>query len=274
MIKPKKLLYKSIDSVGLLASATFIFFPILWLFLTAFKYPRDAYSTNLFFHPTIHNFISIFTVPHEFGKFLLNSVIIALLTIIIAIPVATMAAYALSRFQYKVKNLLLVWLMSTQFIPPVVIVLPYFILFRNLKLIDSHIGLVILNLSFVLPFSVWMIKGFIDGLSTSMEEAAFVEGCTFFEAMRYVTIPLVMPGIITSSVFALLQAWNEYLFALILTKRKAVTMTVGLNTLITDRGVMWEQMAAAGIIIMIPIFIFSFLVRKHFTQGLTMGAVK
>lgn len=274
ILEPKKMTFSLLRGVGLIVTALFVFFPILWLFMTAFKYPRDAYSFKLLFEPTFRNYIAIFTKPNVFGRLLLNSTLIAVLTIVIAIPIATMAAYALSRFQYKVKNLILVWLMSTQFVPPVVIVLPYFILYRNLGLTDTRIGLVILNLSFVLPFAVWMIKGFVDGLSTSMEEAAFVEGCTFLQTMRRVTVPLVMPGIITASIFALLQAWNEYLFALILTRKHAVTLTVGLNTLNTDRGILWEQMSAAGIIIMVPIFIFSYMVRRHFTQGLTMGAVK
>ncbi len=270
----KKLLSKLVSAFGLLVTTIFVFLPIIWLSLTAFKKAKDAYSTSLFFKPTFQNYIDIFSEPNTFSQLLTNSVIVALLTILIAIPVATLAAYALSRFHYRVKNLLLIWLLSTQFIPPVVIVIPYFVLFRTLHLMDTRIALVLMNLSFVLPFATWMIKGFVDGLSITLEEAAFVEGCSFMQVITKITIPLAMPGIITTAIFTLIQSWNEYLFALILTRKDAITMTVGLNSLVTDRGVIWEQMSAAGIIIMIPIFIFSFLVRKHFTQGLTLGAVK
>lgn len=273
-MKTSKTVFAPLHALGLSVTAAFLFFPILWLFLTAFKLPKDAYSFNLFFTPTLRNYFAIFSYPNVFGKFLMNSFIVALLTIVIAIPIATLAAYGLSRFQYKYKNVFLLWLMSIQFIPPVVIVLPYFVLYQNLGLLDTRIGLVILNLSFVLPFAVWMIKGFVDGLTPTMEEAAFVEGCSFMQTMKMITVPLVMPGIITASIFALLQSWNEYIFAFILTRDEAVTLTVGLNTLNTERGILWEQMSAAGIIIMIPIFIFSFLVRKHFTKGMTMGAIK
>ncbi len=270
----KKILQKLFSGLGLFVTTFFVFFPILWLSLTAFKQAKDAYSTSLFFDPTFQNYINIFSNPNNFGYLLLNSVIVAVITIIIAIPVASLAAYALSRFHYKVKNVLMIWLLSTQFIPPVVIVIPYFVLFRTLHLMDTRIALVLMNLSFVLPFATWMIKGFVDGLSITLEEAAFVEGCSFLQVITKITIPLAMPGIITTSIFILIQSWNEYLFALILTRNNAVTMTVGLNSLVTDRGVIWEQMSAAGILIMVPIFIFSFLVRKHFTQGLTLGAVK
>ncbi len=270
----KRILQKLFSGLGLFITTFFVFLPILWLSLTAFKQAKDAYSTSLFFNPTFQNYINIFSAPNNFGHLLLNSVIVAVITIIIAIPVASLAAYALSRFHYKVKNLLLIWLLSTQFIPPVVIVIPYFVLFRTLHLMDTRIALVLMNLSFVLPFATWMIKGFVDGLSITLEEAAFVEGCTFLQVITKITVPLAMPGIITTSIFTLIQSWNEYLFALILTRNNAVTLTVGLNSLVTDRGVIWEQMSAAGILIMVPIFIFSFLVRKHFTQGLTLGAVK
>lgn len=274
MMSIKRIPQKIVSALGLSLTTFFVFLPIFWLILTAFKQAKDAYSTSLFFNPTFRNYIDIFSEPNVFGKLLVNSTLIAILTIIIAIPVASLAAYALSRFQYKVKNLLLVWLLSTQFIPPVVIVIPYFVLFRSIHLMDTRIALVLMNLSFVLPFATWMIKGFVDGLSITLEESAFVEGCTFLQVITKITIPLAMPGIITTSIFTLIQSWNEYLFALILTRKDAVTLTVGLNSLVTDRGVIWEQMAAAGILIMVPIFIFSFLVRKHFTQGITLGAVK
>ena len=132
----------------------------------------------------------------------------------------------------------------------------------------------ILNLSFTLPFAVWMVKGFIDALPPEIEEAAVVDGCSQLQLLRHVTLPLVMPGIITSAVFAFIQSWNEFLFALILTRREATTLTIGLMSLDTERGIMWEQMAAAGMLIMVPIFILSFTIRRYFVEGVTMGAVK
>lgn len=260
--------------VGFFGTLVFMTLPIFWMVLTAFKQSKDAFSTSLIFTPTFENFIRIFSPPFSFGPKVLNSFIVSLATVAIAIPVATLAAYAFSRFQFKAKNALMVSVLSSQFVPPVVVVLPFFILFRTLGLLDTRFALMILNLSFVLPFAVWMIKGFIDALPPEVEEAAVVDGCTQLQVLRHITLPLVMPGIVTSAVFGFIQSWNEFLFALILTSRDAVTLTVGLMTLFTDQGIVWEGMAAAGIIIMVPIFVLAFTIREYFIEGLTMGAVK
>lgn len=264
----------SVRAIGLLATIIFIFLPVVWLTLTAFKYARDAYSTRLLFTPTLENFQAIFAPPNSFGPLTVNSVLVSTATVAVAIPVAAMAAYAFSRFQFKGKNALLVSVLSVQFIPPVVIVLHFFTVFRTLGLLDSRIGLVILNLSFVTPFAIWMIKGFIDSLPGEIEEAAMVDGCSRLQLLRHVSVPLIMPGVITSAVFSFIQSWNEFLFALILTRRNAVTLTVGLMGLNAERGIIWEQMAAAGLIIMVPIFVLSLTIRRHFVEGITMGAVK
>ena len=270
----EKLLWGTIRVVGLIFTLVFIFLPVVWLALTAFKLPVDAYTTKVFFQPTLKNFQTIFAPPRSFGPLILNSVIVSGVTVLITIPLATLAAYAFSRYVFRGKNMLLVSVLSTQFVPPVVVVLPFFTLFRTLDLLDTRTGLVILNLSFTLPFAVWMVKGFIDSLPEEIEEAAIVDGCNQLRLLWHVTLPLVMPGIITSAVFTFIQSWNEFLFALILTRREATTLTVGLMSLNAERGILWEQMAAAGLIVMIPIFILSFSIRRYFVEGITMGAVK
>lgn len=272
--RPERVGWGAVRVAGLLATAVFVFLPVVWLALTAFKYARDAYTTKLFFTPTLENFVAIFSPPNSFGPLTLNSTIVSAVTVAIAIPVAAMAAYAFSRFHFKGKNILLVSVLSVQFIPPVVIVLPYFTLFRGLQLLDTRTALIILNLSFVTPFAIWMIKGFIDSLPGEIEEAAMVDGCSRLQLLRHISVPLIMPGIVTSAVFTFIQSWNEFLFALVLTRREAVTLTVGLIGLNAERGIIWEQMAAAGLIIMVPIFVLSMTIRKYFVQGITMGAVK
>lgn len=266
--------FQIIRVVGKFLMLIFILLPIAWLILTSFKIARDAYSTKIIFDPTFQNFISIFSEPNNFGPMVLNSVLVSALTVLVAIPIATLAAYAFSRYTFKAKNVLLVWVLSSQFAPPVVIVLPFFTLFMKLRLLDTKFALVILNLSFVLAFAVWMIKGFIDSLPREIEQAARVDGCNQFQVLLHVTFPLIMPGVITSAVFCFIQSWNEFLFALIISRKYATTLQVGLMSLVSDRGIIWEQMAAAGLIVMIPIFILSVSIRKYFIQGLTMGAVK
>jgi multiple sugar transport system permease protein len=252
----------------------FIFLPILWLILTSFKIPRDAYTTKWFFTPTLKNFIDIFKPPMSFGPLVWNSFIISFLTATIDVFVGVFAAYAFSRFRFKMKTLLIVWVLSSQFVPPVVIAIPFFNVYRQLSLLDTRLGLIILNMSFTLPFAIWMIKGFIDELPTEVEEAGIIDGCSQVQLLRYISIPLIMPGIITSFAFAFIQSWNEFMFALIMTRRDAVTLTVGLMNLNSEKGILWEQMASAGLIVMVPIFILSLSIRKYFIEGITMGAVK
>lgn len=254
--------------------AVFIFLPIVWLALTAFKIPRDAYTTKVIFEPTLKNFITIFSPPRSFGPMVINSFIVSLFTASIDVAIGVLAAYAFSRYKFFGQHLLIVWVLSSQFVPPVVIALPFFALYRNLALLDTRIGLIILNLSFTLPFAIWMLKGFIDALPIEIEEAGIIDGCNHFQLLRHVSIPLIMPGIITSFAFCFIQSWNEFMFALIMTRREAVTLTVGLMSLDSERGIMWEQMAAAGLIVIIPIFVLSLTIRKYFVEGITMGAVK
>ncbi len=252
----------------------FIAFPIFWLIITAFKPEAYVFSSTIIFPPTLDNFRAIFGGALDFGPYLLNSIVISTITILIAIPLATMASYVLSRYAFKGSTPLLIWFLVTQFIPPVVVVIPFFILFRRIGIIDTQLSLIIINLSLVLPYAVWMLKGFVDALPMEIEEAAVVDGCDEFGVLRRITFPLMMPGVITTAVFGFIMAWNEFLYALVLTRDDATTMTVGLLSTQTHRGVQWEWMSAAGMLVMVPIFILSLTIRNYFVEGMTMGAVK
>lgn len=260
--------------LGMVCILIFVGFPILWIVLTAFKLPRDVYSASLLFKPTLQNFAHIFGPQYNITPYLVNTIIVALGTVVIAVPLAMLAAYAFSRYDFFGKDLVLILLIATQFIAPVVIVIPFFNLYRNVGLMDSRIGLIILYLSFSLPFAVWMIKGFIDALPTEIEEAAVVDGCTPFQVLRYVTFPLIKPGVITAAIFAFIGAWNEFLFALVTTTSNK-TLTVAMMIFAFQlEGVEWQTMSAIGVIVMIPVFILSLTIRDHFVEGITMGAVK
>ncbi|MEZ5752165.1 MAG: carbohydrate ABC transporter permease [Paracoccaceae bacterium] len=235
------------------------------MFLTAFKRPRDAYSTSLSFTPTLENFATVFAHPWNLGSMVLNSVIVAGTTVPISVPCAALAAYAFSRFRMKGRKFLFFLVLSTQFIPAVVIVLPFFLMFRQLGLLDTRLALIIVNLAIVTPFVIWMIKGFIDAIPVETEEAAMVDGASRLRVICDIVAPMAAPGILT---------WNEFLFALILTRRQAVTLPVGLVNFRTERGDLWELMSAAGVMITVPIFIMAILIQKHFTRGMTAGAVK
>lgn len=263
------------EKVAALTALFFILFPILWLMLTAFKPEKYVYSNAFIFPPVLDNFRAIFTGnPLDFTPNFINSLIISLGTVLIAVPLAVMASYVLSRYAFRGSTPILIWVLSTQFLPPVVVVIPFFVLFRRLGLLDTHISLIIIDLSITLPYALWMIKGFVDTLPIEVEEAAMVDGCSEFQVLRHVTVPLIMPGVITTAVFAFIISWNEFLYALVLTSEDATTMTVALLSTLTHRGVQWEWMSAAGMLVMIPVFVLSMTIRRHFVQGLTMGAVK
>ncbi len=269
---------KVLGQIGFYAAVSailfFCLFPIFWMLLTAFKPVSEVYSTSVLVKPTLRNFQIIFSEPLSFGPLVANSLIVAIFTTLIAVPISLFAAYAFSRLKFRGNTALLVVILATQFIPPVAIALPFFNLYRAVGLLDTLVGLVIINQAVVVPYSIWMMKGFIDALPQGIEEAAFIDGAGEFAVVRHITFPLVMPGVLISATFAFILSWNEFLFPFLLTREYAITLPVGLMTTQGTRGVLWEQMSAAGMLVMVPVLIMSLFIRRHFIEGITMGAVK
>ncbi|MEM1284248.1 MAG: carbohydrate ABC transporter permease [Pseudomonadota bacterium] len=261
--------------LALILLATFIMLiPILWIFMAAFKNHIDVFQLKLFFTPTLANFAEVFRSPYDLGDKLINSSIVAFVTVLFAIPIATMAAYSFSRFRLRGETAMLVVILATQFVPAVVIILPFFVMFRDIGLLDTRLGLILVNLAIVMPFAIWMIKGFIDGIPLDTEEAAMVDGSSRLQVIRNIVLPMAAPGLLTAGIFCFIIAWNEFLFALILTNRDAVTLPIGLALFRAEEGDLWNLLSAAGIIIMVPMFVLALLIRKYFVQGMTMGAVR
>jgi ABC-type glycerol-3-phosphate transport system permease component len=259
-----------------LAGVSSIVLPILWMMLTAFKLPRDVYSLDsaLVFTPTLENLVAIFQHPWNLGSKALNSVLVASGTVLLAVPMATLAAYAFSRLEFRLKKALFLTVIASQFIPGAVVVLPYFLMFKELGMLDTRSALVLINLSIVLPYAVWMIKGFIDAVPIEMEESAMVDGAQRWRVLWEIVVPVALPGIITAAVFSFTLTWNEFLFALILGKQDALTLPLGLIGFRTERGDLWELMAAGGLLITAPMFLLSLLVHRQFIGSLTAGAVR
>ena len=266
--------WAAVRSALVVIVALIMMVPIVWIALAAFKQHVDVYQLKLLFRPTLENFAVVFDSPYHLGQKLLNSTIVSFVTVAIAIPIATGAAYSFSRFRMRGERVMFVMILATQFVPAVVIVLPFFLLFRDLGILDTRTGLVLVNLSIVTPFAIWMIKGFIDGIPQDTEEAALVDGSSRLQVIRNIVLPMAAPGIVTAAIFCFIIAWNDFLFALILTTNKAVTLTVGLALFQAEEGDLWNLLAAAGIIIMVPMFVLALLIQKHFVQGMTMGAVR
>ncbi len=272
--KQRKRLVNAVQ-VTLIFVATFVMLvPILWIFMAAFKNHIDVYQLKLFFTPTFENFVSVFEAPYDLGDKLVNSTIVAFVTVVFAIPIATMAAYSFSRFRLRGETVMLVTILATQFVPAVVIILPFFVMFRDIGLLDTRLGLILVNLAIVMPFAIWMIKGFIDGIPLDTEEAAMVDGSSRLQVIRNIVLPMAAPGLLTAGIFCFIIAWNEFLFALILTNKDAVTLPIGLALFKAEEGDLWNLLSAAGIIIMVPMFVMATIIRKYFVQGMTMGAVR
>jgi len=260
--------------IGVYAIIGCILLPILWIMLTSLKTPRDVYTLQLWFSPTWDNFRTVFAAPWHLGDKLANSLWVALGTVLVAIPLAVVAAYAFSRFRFPGRQALFVGIVASQFIPAAIVVLPYFLMFKQLGLLDTRSALVIVNLSIVLPYSIWMIKGFIDAVPVDIEESAMIDGASLGRIIATIVVPTALPGIITSAVFSFTLTWNEFIFALITSKQNAVTLPIALVALRTERGDLWELMAAAGMIIALPMFLLSMTVQKQFIKSLTQGSVR
>ena len=274
MIITQRKFFASLQVALIIVACAVMLVPIVWICLAAFKNHVDVYQLKLLFRPTLDNFSAVFAPPYELGAKLANSTIVALVTVLIAIPVATMAAYSFSRFRLAGQTTMLVIILATQFVPAVVIVLPFFVMFRDLGLLDSRLGLILVNLAIVMPFAIWMIKGFIDAIPQETEEAALVDGSSRLQVIANIVLPMAAPGLLTAGVFCFIIAWNEFLFALILTNKQAVTLPIGLALFKGEEGDLWNLLSAAGIIIMLPMFILALMIRKYFVQGMTMGAVR
>lgn len=250
------------------------FAPVAWIVATAFKPRLDVYSLALWFRPTLDSIVAAFGSPYLLGERLFNSVFVTAGTLLMAIPVATLAAYAFSRFRFPGGQLGPLLLLATQFLPPVIIVIPLFVVFRNLGLLDTPWALMVANLSFVVPYATWMIKAFFDALPPDMEEAAQIDGASRLRALWEVVVPVALPGIATAAIFSFVVSWNEFFYALVLTRDHAVTLPVALMSARTEQGDAWEIMASMGLFIIAPMLLISRFVQRYFVKGLVAGAIR
>lgn len=252
-----------------------IIFPPMVLFLTSIKTELDALSfpPKWIFQPTLENYKQIFQLS-PFMKYLLNSLIVASLNTGAVLILGSLAAYSLARFRFKGADNIAFWILSVRMMPPVAAIIPIYIIMRNLRLLDTPWSLVITYLTFNLPFAVWLLRSFFREIPREIEESALVDGCSDFSAFRKIALPLAAPGLAATGILTFIFSWNEFLFALILTGNKAVTLPVGIIGYMKETGINWGYMTAGGVLALIPVIVFTILVQKHLVKGLTMGAMK
>lgn len=249
-------------------------FPIFWTFLTSIKKPVDQFAMPpvWIFNPTGQNYINVFA-KQPFIKYFIDSFITSICATVIIVLCGSLAAYSISRLRAK-GQLVAKLVLILRILPPVAIILPIFILFKTYGLLDSYMGLVLLYSAFNLPFGIWLLIGFFQDLPLELEEAGMVDGCSKFTAMWKIIFPLSKPGLAATSILCLIQCWNEYLFALILCSFNVKTLPLGVAEFVQEHQILWGELTAAAICIMLPIFIFGMFIQKHLVRGLTAGAIK
>jgi multiple sugar transport system permease protein len=265
---------KFITYVLLIVFTLFCVFPFFWMLLTSLKVRVDVIDPSVWiFKPTFENYKNVFEKRNLLFN-IKNSVIVVSGTTVISLLLGTMAAYGFARFNFKRKENLAFWILSLRMLPPMAVVISFFVLGRLLRILDTHLYLIIIYLSFNIPFTIWMMRGFIEDIPIEIEEAAWLDGCSRFEGFFKVILPLISPGLIATAIFCIIQSWNEFSLAFFLTTFNAKTVPTIVTAFLSVTGVLWGEMAAVGVVAIAPIVLFAFLVQKNLVRGLTFGAVK
>ena len=263
--------------VILVGLAIFCTGPILWMFLTSLKLESDIVTRNLQYiphHITFENYVALWT-QSNFPVLIINSLVVTSITVTICVSAGTLAAYAFARIAFPGRHQLMLSYLIMRMFPAVMMVIPLYVLLRNVGLVDNRFGLALAYTSFLLPLFVWMLKGFFDAAPKELESAARIDGSTRLGAMLRIVIPLARNGLVASSVFIAIGAWNEFLFALMLTTGQGSrTWPVGLQLMVGEFQLPWGVLAAGGILSILPVMVLFAIVQRTMVQGLTAGAVK
>jgi multiple sugar transport system permease protein len=282
--------------------------PLAWIFLTGFKTPPDSisYPPKVVFEPSLEGYVNLFTTrsrqtpeyiatlpkaqtwydelvrsrsmviagPSKFGQRYMNSLIIGFGSTLLAVFLGVLAAYAFSRFRVPLRDDLLFFILSTRMMPPIAVAIPIYLMYRQLGLSDTLLGMILLYTAVNVSLAVWLLKGFIDEIPREYEEAAMVDGYTRFQAFWKVVLPQAATGIAATAIFCLIFAWNEYAFAVLLTSGEAQTAPPFIPIIIGEGGQDWPAVAAGTTLFLIPIVVFTILLRRHLLRGITFGALR
>jgi ABC-type glycerol-3-phosphate transport system permease component len=248
--------------------------PLIWVALSSFKKRVEIFANPPVWIPTEWHFQNYVDLFHANFPYLLNSLIVTVISTIGVLLLSLPACFALTTFQFKGKHDLEMWFLSGRMMPPVAAAIPLYLTLRQLGLIDTHLGLIILYAGFGIPFAVWLISSFMRSIPLEIVEAARIDGCSWLQIFLRITIPLARGGIATGTIFISIFCWNELLLPLFLTNRVAKTFPIVLTAFQGQTEIAWELMCAGAVMQILPIVVLTFFVQKHIVAGLTLGSVK
>ena len=260
----------------MLAIVMFALGPYLWMLITSLKQESTLFSPDRQFLPvvvTLENYVRLFQKT-TFLTNLGHSVLVSSGTMVVGLAVSITAAYAFSRFRFAGRRFLMMQFLLVNMFPIVLLIIPLFIIMKNLGLLDTHLGLILAHSTFSIPFATWMMISYFDAIPRSLDEAALVDGCTPVGAMVKVVLPLTVPGIIATGIYIFITSWNEYLYASILAGQKVRTLTVAIQTLVGEYEIAWGLLTAGGVVGALPVTLLFMLIQKRLVAGMTQGAVK
>jgi multiple sugar transport system permease protein len=250
-------------------------FPFIWLFLLSLKTSQQAFRLPplWFFQPTSHNYVDL-VLNTDFVRFFGNSIIVAVGTVILSLLLGAPAAYAFARARFRLARTAFLWTLIVRMAPGMCYVIPFFVIYHRLGLLDTPIALIILYSVFNLALVIWSMHTFFSEVPVTLEEAARVDGASILQVFIRIVLPLSGPGLAATAILCFLFSWNEFLFALIITRNFARTAPLAIVNFIAYEGAEWGRIAAGSILVIIPVIVFSFLVRRYLVRGLIVGAVK
>ena len=247
--------------------------PFLWLVRLSVQTNAQifAFPPEIFFTPTLANYIALWETEfrHSFMNSLVTSTVSTAISMLLGVP----AAYALARMRTR-SNTLSLWILASRLAPPTAFAIPYFLVYRQLDLMDTWTGLILIYLTVNLSLVIWLMRSFFENTPRALEEAAWIDGAGFWKALLVIVLPTAAPGLAATAILCFIYAWNDFFFALILTRTDAMTAPVAVVNFMNYEGWDWGRIAAGGAMVMLPVLVFSILVRKFLVDGLTAGAVK
>ena len=262
--------------LGIAAMLAFLLFPFYWTFVTSVKPESELYGETVTYWPktfSMESYRKLFT-EFNFLKPMANSLAVAAMTTVISLTVSVLAAYAFSRYRFKGRKLLMTMFLTNNMFPTVLLLIPLYAIMRKLGILYTPGSLVLSYTTFTIPFSIWLLNGYLDDLPMALEEAAMVDGANRAQAFVRIIMPILTPCVVATGAYVFMTAWNEYTFAVMFTNEANRTIPVALKNLIGQLGVQWGMLTAGGIITIIPVCIMFFFAQKRLIAGLTAGAVK